>query len=388
MGPTSRQRRLAEADMSRRQFLKLTGQAAAAAANPQAALKGLAGLAPAASTPIMIAVRPMKEYSANITVGMANIQKAFNAAKNIGNGKVGGAAAGCGEAFEVLTFGNLEDIKQLVKSGKLKPVASKTGATFENFGAPITPEETAAVTKETTANAIKSWHQWHTGILRDNPHDEKKLKDYVNSQVSWYLKQKVADRSELRFKDAAGNNYWITADNDAMQDKTGWFKDVINSQVSMKESPLGDWFEMYYGMGNLEDIEFTKQSLEFIKQHGLHRRVDDPFGMRRLVDEFNKHGVELPADLPKVLEKFGGRPNIDVGGSSWHTKYSDIKPGENFISYQDRKRQEREEATKQTEAEKQKQRQEFDAAPPPSDEPDAWRTQSVEFEERLRRLVR
>ena len=36
---------------------------------------------------------------------------------------------------------------------------------------------------------------------------------------------------------------------------------------------------------------------------------------------------------------------------------------------------------------KKKQKQEFDAAPPPSDEPDIWRTQSVEFENRLHRLL-
>lgn len=376
--------------MSRRQFLKLTGKAAAAAASPQSALKGLAGsLVPSIpGAKVAIAVRPGDDLM-DIGKALAGIQGAYNAAKKIGDGKVGGAAAGCGSEFEILTFGNMDTINQLVKSGKLKQVTYKgETTTLDKFSKPLSPEETSKITQEASQKILQ---HLSTDPYRDYPlkmrpvvdiTDHAEVKKYVNHAVENALEDEVRQRSELRFHDNEGNNYWITADNEIMQDKTSWFKNVIEDQKAT--DPLLDWWEMYFGYSDFADIEFSKPVLELIKQKGLYRRVDDPFGMRKLMDAFEEFKVAPPSDIEQVLERFRKRPSYHDTSSKWHSQYDDIKPGEDYADWRYRKTQELNAATKQ----KEEQKKEFDEAPPPSDEPDSWRTQSVEFESRLRRLVR
>lgn len=373
--------------MSRRQFLKLTGKAAAAAASPQSALKGLVGGA-ASAVPgmrVAVAIHPDLDNMTNVGNALGGIQGAINAAKALGGGKVGGASSGCGDEFEIITFSDTNKIKQLVKDGKIKQVTSRGEmGNLDTFGKPLSKEEVAAITQRVTQETLK---HLSTDPYRDYRPSMKPVSDitnaaevreYVNGRVQNELDGELEARSELRFYDEAGNNYWVTADNDVMQNKINWFQEVVNME---DHDFLGDWWEMYFGYSDFSDIEFSKPALEFIKKKGLYRRVDDPFGMRKLMDAFEEFKVAPPADIDKVLERFRTRPSYHDTASKWHTKYDDIKPGEDFYDYKDRKEAEEE-------AKQRKQKQEFDQAPPPSDEPDSWRTQSVEFESKLRRLVR
>lgn len=332
-----------------------------AAAAPKTALKGLMGGAKKIGQQVVVSISPWIETD-ELAVIFDNVLKSSGAAKSIGSNVASGNISGDG--FEIFTIGDLDTIKKLVVGGKLtlgKDLKSQK-RTLEDFGKPMTDADLKSIKdrlkfsyqdniKHNFSNTPKSYEQWE--------------KQYLQAEIDDWKEE----NSTIHLYDKANETWYTVSTQDSSYAETP--STILKNSDS--NDPIKELWYDHMVYDDLSYYEFSKSALETIKQKGLYRDMDNVFGLRRVVDEFGKFGISLPADIGKEIAKL----------NKGRIRFNDLKPGETETAFHDRK-----EAEKKQHAKKEK--EDFDKAPQPQETPDSWHTQSVEFEHklvaRLRRL--
>lgn len=293
MSPTSRQRRLLEADMSRRQFLKVTGQAAAGAAMPGSAIKGLMGGAPAAATSFVLPKTTDEAYLALIkwAKDTGKYQDWYNK---------------CVAYYSDPRYQNYY------------------GRPDENPDKPKTKEDIDKLSKQ----RISDWAVWNAAPAYEG--DQNDALDALN-WVLWDGRHYQADDILPQWITQYRLNTWVGKDvgpeHPFIKDREKWDK-AINGLSTGKASK-----------------EVKTEFANILK------------------------GMLDPQRFKKAMKDLG-------------TRWARVE--KNYNPYDDESEPIPDEAEELAPEETKPAEQEVQA----SDEPDSWRTQSVEFESRLRRLVR
>lgn len=362
---------ISEVDMSRRQFMKLGGQAAMAAAAPKTALKGLMGGAKKAARNVVISITPGQDiyFQPDLAKMFSSIASITATAGKIGNTKPISANLS-GDSVETLVMSNLDKIDSLIKSGQLLAPENMPNE-ISNFQKPITQDDINRFRAEIKNKYVEMSGRGHTL----GPNNKKSLYHGYNTyseMEAGELKSRIESEKESRNKmhlvDQHGQFYVIEPSN---SENTSLYNSISKERPRDPIEAL--WDDWIAAGGDLRHYQFSKPVMEIIKQKGLYRsRGETPVDLKDLkvlIYQWNKFGIALPADI-----------NMQIAASE---QFSGQKLGELEYYKSDSEEWDERNKEEQKELDRQKKEKEDFEKTPPQDGPDSWRTQSVEFEHKL-----